>query len=36
MLVRVLGEHPLLRPDFAHKVTYYAAKKGFWVKKWFL
>jgi len=25
------GGEPLLRPDFAHKVVYYAAKKGFWV-----
>jgi len=26
-----MGGEPLLRPDFVHKVTYYAAKKGFWV-----
>lgn len=25
------GREPLLRPDFVHKVVYYAAKKGFWV-----
>ncbi len=25
------GGEPLLRPDFVHKVVYYAAKKGFWV-----
>src|SRR6201987_1317959 len=25
------GGEPLLRPDFIHKVVYYAAKKGFWV-----
>ncbi len=24
------GGEPLLRPDFAHKVVYYASKKGFW------
>ncbi|HYZ85674.1 MAG TPA: radical SAM protein, partial [Bryobacteraceae bacterium] len=27
----LMGGEPLLRPDFAHKVVYYAAKKGFWV-----
>ena len=26
-----MGGEPLLRPDFAHKIVYYAAKKGFWV-----
>ena len=26
-----MGGEPLLRPDFIHKVVYYAAKKGFWV-----
>jgi MoaA/NifB/PqqE/SkfB family radical SAM enzyme len=26
-----MGGEPLLRPDFAHKVVYYAAKKGFWI-----
>src|SRR5262249_59232623 len=25
------GGEPLLRPDFVHKVVYYARKKGFWV-----
>ncbi len=24
------GGEPLLRPDFAHKIVYYASKKGFW------
>jgi len=26
-----MGGEPLLRPQVAHKVVYYAAKKGFWV-----
>ena len=26
----MVGE-PLLRPDFVHKLVYYAAKRGFWV-----
>src|SRR5512146_1990064 len=26
-----MGGEPLLRPQFIHKVVYYAAKKGFWV-----
>jgi MoaA/NifB/PqqE/SkfB family radical SAM enzyme len=26
-----MGGEPLLRPDFVHKVVYYAAKKGFWI-----
>src|SRR3974390_1422133 len=26
-----IGGEPLLRPDFVHKVIYYAAKKDFWV-----
>src|SRR5215467_9146207 len=30
-VVGLMGGEPLLRPDFAHKVTYYAARKGFWV-----
>jgi MoaA/NifB/PqqE/SkfB family radical SAM enzyme len=30
-VVGLMGGEPLIRPDFAHKVTYYAAKKGFWV-----
>jgi MoaA/NifB/PqqE/SkfB family radical SAM enzyme len=27
----LMGGEPLLRPQFAHKVLYYAARKGFWV-----
>ncbi len=30
-VLALMGGEPLLRPDFAHKVTYYAAKKGFWI-----
>jgi len=30
-VVGLMGGEPLLRPDFAHKVVYYAAKKGFWI-----
>jgi MoaA/NifB/PqqE/SkfB family radical SAM enzyme len=30
-VVGLMGGEPLLRPDFAHKVTYYAAKKNFWI-----
>lgn len=30
-VLALMGGEPLLRPQFAHKVTYYAAKKGFWV-----
>ena len=30
-VVALMGGEPLLRPDFAHKVTYYAAKKNFWI-----
>jgi sulfatase maturation enzyme AslB (radical SAM superfamily) len=26
-----MGGEPLLRPDLIHKVTYYAAKKDFWI-----
>ncbi len=26
-----MGGEPLLRPQFVHKVVYYAAKKGFWI-----
>src|SRR5262245_38377240 len=26
-----MGGEPLLRPHFAHKVVYHAAKKGFWI-----
>ena len=28
---RLMGGEPLLRPQFAHKVVDYAAKKGFWI-----
>jgi sulfatase maturation enzyme AslB (radical SAM superfamily) len=30
-VLALMGGEPLLRPDFAQKVVYYAAKKGFWV-----
>lgn len=30
-VLALMGGEPLLRPDFAHKVIYYAAQKGFWV-----
>jgi MoaA/NifB/PqqE/SkfB family radical SAM enzyme len=30
-VVGLMGGEPLLRPKFVHKVTNYAAKKGFWV-----
>jgi MoaA/NifB/PqqE/SkfB family radical SAM enzyme len=30
-VLALMGGEPLLRPDFAHKVIYYASKKGFWV-----
>lgn len=30
-VLALMGGEPLLRPEFAHKVIYYAAKKGFWV-----
>jgi len=30
-VLAMMGGEPLLRPAFAHKVVYYAAKKGFWV-----
>ena len=30
-VVALMGGEPLLRPDFVHKVVYYAAKRGFWV-----
>lgn len=26
-----MGGEPLLRPQFVHKISYYAAKKGFWI-----
>jgi len=30
-VIGLMGGEPLLRPQFAHKVAYYAAKKGFWI-----
>ncbi len=30
-VLALMGGEPLLRPDFAHKVIYYAAKRGMWV-----
>ncbi|MDE3109947.1 MAG: radical SAM protein, partial [Acidobacteriota bacterium] len=30
-VLALMGGEPLLRPEFAHKVVYYAAKKGFWI-----
>ena len=30
-VLALMGGEPLLRPDFAHKIVYYAAKSGFWV-----
>ena len=30
-VLALMGGEPLLRPQFAHKVTYYAARKGFWI-----
>ena len=30
-VLALMGGEPLLRPQFIHKVVYYAAKKGFWV-----
>ena len=30
-VLALMGGEPLLRPQFADKVVYYAAKKGFWV-----
>ncbi len=30
-VLALMGGEPLLRPKVAHKVVYYAAKKGFWV-----
>jgi len=30
-VLALMGGEPLLRPDFVHKVTYYARKKDFWV-----
>jgi MoaA/NifB/PqqE/SkfB family radical SAM enzyme len=30
-VLALMGGEVLLRPDFVHKVVYYAAKKGFWI-----
>jgi MoaA/NifB/PqqE/SkfB family radical SAM enzyme len=30
-VLALMGGEPMLRPQFVHKVVYYAAKKGFWV-----
>ncbi len=30
-VLALMGGEPLLRPQFAHKICYYAAKKGFWI-----
>ena len=30
-VLAIMGGEPLLRPQFVHKVVYYAAKRGFWV-----
>ena len=30
-VLALMGGEPLLRPQFAHKVCYYAAKKDFWI-----
>ena len=30
-VLALMGGEPLLRPNVAHKIVYYAAKKGFWV-----
>ena len=30
-VLALMGGEPLLRPEFIHKVVYYAARKGFWV-----
>ena len=30
-MLALIGGEVLLRPDFAHKVVDYAARKGFWV-----
>ena len=30
-VLALMGGEPLLRPKVAHKVAYYAAKKGFWI-----
>src|ERR1700723_958481 len=30
-VLALMGGEPMLRPQFVHKVVYYAAKKGFWI-----
>jgi MoaA/NifB/PqqE/SkfB family radical SAM enzyme len=30
-VLALMGGEPLLRPQFVHRVVYYAAKKGFWI-----
>src|ERR1700723_255450 len=30
-VLALMGGEPLLRPQVAHKIVYYAAKKGFWI-----
>ena len=30
-VLALMGGEPILRPQFAHKIIYYAAKKGFWI-----
>ena len=30
-VLALMGGEPLLRPDFVHKVVYYANKQGFWI-----
>ena len=30
-VLALMGGEPLLRPDFAHKIIYYAARKDFWI-----
>ena len=30
-VLALMGGEPLLRPQIAHKIVYYAAKKGFWI-----
>ena len=30
-VLALMGGEPLLRPDFAHKIIYYAAQKDFWI-----
>jgi MoaA/NifB/PqqE/SkfB family radical SAM enzyme len=30
-VLALMGGEPLLRPDFAHKIVYYAARKDFWI-----